>query len=199
MLETPPVKIRLGPRQKCLVLSDPLSSGRNWSRGPNTHPQSRNTKKKRVYTNVFEKFVQTFACYPVTRVRNPTEIVQKNLFRWTFIYGGFFRVDFPPLIKGSFIKGNFDQRVHIGLPVPLPVPTPPPHPPDTLPLFPSFLQEDTHLNPTPKPSTRDTNKNSHPFATTGKNYPLVSARRKKHRNPQIAQVRVRHGTSPYVS
>ena len=28
----------------------------------------------------FEKFVQTFALFPVTRVRNPTEIVQMNLF-----------------------------------------------------------------------------------------------------------------------
>ena len=33
------------------------------------------------------------------RVRNPPEIVQKNLFRWTafFVLGDFFRVDFPRL------------------------------------------------------------------------------------------------------
>ena len=55
-------------------------------------------KKHRVHTNFFERFARTFAFFSVTRVRNRTEIVQKNLFRWTFlILGGFFRVDFPPL------------------------------------------------------------------------------------------------------
>ena len=38
-------------------------------------------KKHRVYTNFFEKFTRTFPCFPVTRVRNPTEIVQINSFR----------------------------------------------------------------------------------------------------------------------
>ena len=37
-------------------------------------------KKHRVYTNFFEEFARTFALFPVTRVRNPTEIVQMNLF-----------------------------------------------------------------------------------------------------------------------
>ena len=46
-----------------------------------THPpKSRNTKK-RVYTNFLKKFMRTFAFFPVTRVRNTTEIDQKNLFR----------------------------------------------------------------------------------------------------------------------
>ena len=38
-------------------------------------------KKHRVHANFFEKFARTFAFFPVTRVRNPTEIVQKNLFK----------------------------------------------------------------------------------------------------------------------
>ena len=38
-------------------------------------------KKHRVYTNFIEKFARTFPYFPVTRVRNPTEIIQKNLFR----------------------------------------------------------------------------------------------------------------------
>ena len=38
-------------------------------------------KKGRAYANFFEKFARTFAFPPVTQVRNPTEIVQKNLFR----------------------------------------------------------------------------------------------------------------------
>ena len=38
-------------------------------------------KKHRVYTNFFEEFARTFPYFPVTRVRNPTEIVQKNLFK----------------------------------------------------------------------------------------------------------------------
>ena len=50
-------------------------------RGPKTHPKSRNTKKCRVYANFFEKFARTFPCFPATRVRNPTKIVQINSFR----------------------------------------------------------------------------------------------------------------------
>ena len=38
-------------------------------------------KKHRVYANFFEKFARTFAFFPVTRVRNPAEIVQINSFR----------------------------------------------------------------------------------------------------------------------
>ena len=43
-------------------------------------------KKHRVRTNFFEKFARTFAFFPVMRVRNTTKIVQKNLFRWTFLF-----------------------------------------------------------------------------------------------------------------
>ena len=43
-------------------------------------------KNHRVHTNFFEKFARTFAFFPVTRVSNPTEIVQKNLFGWTFLF-----------------------------------------------------------------------------------------------------------------
>ena len=42
--------------------------------------------KHRVYANFFERFARTFAFFPVTQVRNPTKIVQKNLFRWTFLF-----------------------------------------------------------------------------------------------------------------
>ena len=52
------------------------------------------------------------------------------------------------------LRGSFDKRLRIELPVPLPVTAP------------------------PTPSLRDTNKNSHASAkiTPGKSYPLVSAR-----------------------
>ena len=43
-------------------------------------------RKHRVYTNFFKKFVRTLAFFPVTQVRNSAESVQKNLFRWTFLY-----------------------------------------------------------------------------------------------------------------
>ena len=49
------------------------------ARKPTQNPEI--PKKHRVHTNFFEKFARTFAFFPVTRVRNPTEIVQKNLFR----------------------------------------------------------------------------------------------------------------------
>ena len=48
--------------------------------------KSRNTKKNCVYANFFEEFARTFPCFPVTRVRNPTKIVQINSFRWTFLF-----------------------------------------------------------------------------------------------------------------
>ena len=72
---------------------------------PKPTPKSRNTKKHSVYTNFFEKFARTVAFFPVTRVRNPTEIVQKNLFRWTFLFWvDFFRVDFPPDIPHRHMR-----------------------------------------------------------------------------------------------
>ena len=56
-------------------------------RGPKTHPKSRNTKKNGAFKRTFfEKFARTFAFFPVMRVRNPAEVVQKNAFRWTFLF-----------------------------------------------------------------------------------------------------------------
>ena len=71
-----------------------------FSRGPKNLPKSRNTKKqKRVYANFFKMFAWTFALFPVTRVGNPMEILQKYLFRRTFLFWvDFCGVDFPPLI-----------------------------------------------------------------------------------------------------
>ena len=51
------------------------------NRGPKTHPKSRNTKKPPCLRELFQKVRANFCCFPVTRVRNPTKIVQKNLFR----------------------------------------------------------------------------------------------------------------------
>ena len=45
----------------------------------------------------FEKFVRTSTFFPVTRVRNPTEIIQKNCSDALFIFGWIFRVDCPPV------------------------------------------------------------------------------------------------------
>ena len=56
--------------------------------------------------NLFEKCARTFAFVPVKRVRNPVDIVQKILFRWTFL---FFSGDVPPLIKKNgrcFCRSN---------------------------------------------------------------------------------------------
>ena len=57
-------------------------------------------KKHRVHANFFEKFGWTFAFFPVTRVRSRMEIVQKNLFRWTFLFWvDFFGWIFLPWFK----------------------------------------------------------------------------------------------------
>ena len=48
-------------------------------------------KRHRVYTNFSETFARTFAFFPVTRVRNPTEICSEKLVQTnSFILGGFF-------------------------------------------------------------------------------------------------------------
>ena len=61
--------------------------------------------KCRVHADFFEKFARTFALFPVTRVRNPTEIVYKKLVQMNFfIFGGFFRVDFPPMKHSHFLQ-----------------------------------------------------------------------------------------------
>ena len=55
------------------------------------YPPSPPKEKHRIYVDIFEKFEWTFAFFHVTRVRNPTAIVQKNVFRWIFYLGsGFF-------------------------------------------------------------------------------------------------------------
>ena len=56
-------------------------------------PKIQKYPKKRAYTSFLEKFARTSACFPVTCVRNPTETVQKNLFRriclfWVDFLGG---------------------------------------------------------------------------------------------------------------
>ena len=56
--------------------------------------------KNTVFTRTFSKSSrELFEKVPVTRVRNPAEIVQKKLVQMNlFILGGFFRVDFSPVI-----------------------------------------------------------------------------------------------------
>ena len=79
--------------------------------GPKAHPKYRNTKKtRRVHTNFFEKFARTFACFPVTWVRNPVRIVQKKTCSDDFfILGGFFRVD-SRKFRGKF-RGIFRKKI----------------------------------------------------------------------------------------
>ena len=59
-----------------------------------------------VYMSFFEKFVRTSACFLChTWVRNPPDVIQKNLFRWNFLFlGGFFRGGF------SFSEWSMLQR-----------------------------------------------------------------------------------------
>ena len=67
---------------------------------PVPHPKSPNTQKNTAFTRTFSKSSsKPFCLFPVTWARNPTEIVQKNLFTWTFLYFGwiFSGVDFPLL------------------------------------------------------------------------------------------------------
>ena len=52
------------------------------------------------YQKKHRKFTRTFAYFPVTRVRNPMEIVQKKTCSdELFYFGWIFWVDFPPLIS----------------------------------------------------------------------------------------------------
>ena len=80
-------KLHLTPTLVCLGKKFCLDPSLRWKLlpiGPKTHPKSRNTKKHRVYTSFSTSSRQCFAFFPVTRVRNPTEIVQNIL-------------DFPPV------------------------------------------------------------------------------------------------------
>ena len=59
------------------------------------------------FTRTFSQSSRELAFFSVTRVRSPTEITQKNLFRWTFfILGGLFRVDYPPVKFSEQIFGT---------------------------------------------------------------------------------------------
>ena len=53
---------------------------------PTQHPEI--PKKNCVYANFFENFARNFAFFPVTRVRNTTEIVQKKNFSNELFYFG---------------------------------------------------------------------------------------------------------------
>ena len=68
----------------------------NWNRKPECSSLAHFSKSKKTTQNpeipktprshkLFAKFARTFACFPVTWVRKPTDIAQKNLFRWTFL------------------------------------------------------------------------------------------------------------------
>ena len=61
--------------------------------------------------------------------------------------------NFREKLKGSLLKGGFDKRVHIDLPVPLPVPTPPPTIPTPL-LFSSFPTGTPAPNHPPEPDPK---------------------------------------------
>ena len=87
------------------------SSG--WEGPCSASPNPEIPKRHRVYT-LYTNFSRSsrellpFSLWHKWQVRNPTEIVQKNLFRWTFLFWahfcGFFRVDFPP-VKSRVHKG----------------------------------------------------------------------------------------------
>ena len=63
-------------------------------RGPETTPPPPKKKERHVYTKFFEKIPWNFLCISVIRVRNPAEVVQKNLLRWIVLFWvDSFRVD----------------------------------------------------------------------------------------------------------
>ena len=78
---------------------------RNWrlkDRGPKTHPKSRNTKKTPRLRELFRSVRASFCLLPCDASQEHSgncseKLVQMNI----FILGGFFRVDFPPLLKRS--------------------------------------------------------------------------------------------------
>ena len=72
------------------------------------------------------------------------------------------RQQFGEKLKGRLLKGSFDKRVRIDLPVPLSVPTRPRTLPTPFPFSLIFHRKPsptTNLNPTPNPSSRDTKRN----------------------------------------
>ena len=75
-------------------------------------------KTPHLHEPFFEQFVRFFAFFPVTRVRNPTEIVQNNLFRWIFYFGCILGVDFPLLTNANHRRetvhsGQNQREVHL--------------------------------------------------------------------------------------
>ena len=88
--KTPPFTHIVGPisgdRHKTLFKSTLSGNGlfsKKALERPQTPPQIPKDRKKkhRIGTNLFEMFARTFAFFLVTRVRSPTEIVQKNMLR----------------------------------------------------------------------------------------------------------------------
>ena len=90
-----------------------MSLSHPYLEAPKKHPKShQNTKNTHTHTHTHApRFTWTFSKSSSELlpsflwrewIRNPTEIVQKNLLRWTILRGvDFFRVDFPPLIIKS--------------------------------------------------------------------------------------------------
>ena len=75
-------------------------------------------QKTRRLHELFRKVRVNSCLLPVTRVRNPTEFVQKKLVQTNyFILGGFLGVDFPPVnfsseppAKLHLVWGNYEGR-----------------------------------------------------------------------------------------
>ena len=86
------VSVILQAAGKQLIPKTPLQPGkqfRNWISSTKLIPEnlkseSADSKKNGVYTNFLEECARTSACFLVTRLRHSTELVQKNLFGWTF-------------------------------------------------------------------------------------------------------------------
>ena len=85
------------------------------------HPKSRNTQEQSLSHELFREVRMNFPYFPVIWVRNPAEIVQKNLFRWTFLFWVEFSCGFsyceewpsaPPLPETWFTKpGSWGNAV----------------------------------------------------------------------------------------
>ena len=83
----PKLRTRVRPTHVIVLWSfccSPHTATNPQIRGPRTHPKSRNIPKTGRLRELFRKVRANFCLPPVRRVRKPTEIVQKNLFRWLF-------------------------------------------------------------------------------------------------------------------
>ena len=84
------------------------------NRGQKKTPKIPIYQKNAVHTNFFGKFARTSPSCPVPQVRNPTDIVQRNLFRWTFYFGWIFFFFFAAflLTVGSFwLQSSFSTYI----------------------------------------------------------------------------------------